>query len=44
MTEDQLVGLALLYTHRDKAFEGLTEAILKQFDCSGHRRIGKLSL
>ena len=44
MTKDRLVGLALLYTHRDKAFEGLTEAILKRFDRSGHRRIGKLSL
>ena len=29
MTEDRLVGLAMLYTHRDKVFEGLAEDILK---------------
>lgn len=42
MTEERLVGLAMLYTHRDKGFEGLAEGVLQHFDCSGYRRIGKL--
>ena len=44
MTEDRLVGLALLYTHRDMGLEGLAESVLKRFDCTRHRRIGQLSL
>ena len=44
MNEERLLGLAMLYTHRDKPFKGLEEGILKRFDSSGYRQIAKLSL
>ena len=37
MGSDRLNGLSMLNIHRDEFVD--TEAVLKQFDSSGHRRI-----
>ncbi|XP_062521172.1 zinc finger MYM-type protein 1-like [Corticium candelabrum] len=42
MTQERLCGLALLYIHRDVAVS--RENVLQRFDCTGHRRLGQLSL
>ena len=40
MREERLCGLAFLFTHRD--VEVSRDNVLRQFDSSGHRRIGSL--
>ena len=42
MTENRLCGLAMLYAHRDIQVD--RENVLKRFDSTGHRRIGRLTL
>ena len=44
MGQERLCGLALLHIHKDKvdSTEGFNESVLKRWDATGHRKIGKL--
>ena len=44
MGQECLCGLALLHIHKDKvdSTEGFNERVLKRWDATGHRKIGKL--
>ena len=44
MGQERLCGLALLHIHKDKvdSTEGFNERVLKRWDATGHRKIGKL--
>ena len=44
MGQERLCGLALLHIHKDKvdSTEGFNERVLKRWDVTGHRKIGKL--
>ena len=44
MGQERLCGLALLHIHKDKvdSTEGFNECVLKRWDATGHRKIGKL--
>ena len=44
MGQERLCGLALLHIHKDKvdSTEGFNERVLKRWDATGHRQIGKL--
>ena len=44
MGQERLCGLALLHIHKDKvdSTEGFNERVLKRWDGTGHRKIGKI--
>ena len=44
MGQERLCGLALLHIRKDKvdSTEGFNERVLKRWDATGHRKIGKL--